>query len=51
MLQELEKIGWQEFGVLELTALPTTPEECWLPAVEAVDVIIIGGGNTGYLSY
>ncbi len=51
MLPELEQIGWQEFGVLELTSLPTTPKECWLPAVEAADVIIVGGGNAGYLSY
>jgi len=51
LLSELEKIGWHEFGVLELTALPTIPEAYWLPALEAADVIIVGGGNTGYLSY
>jgi dipeptidase E len=45
------ELGWQEYGVLELTALPTIPEEYWLPAVEAADLIIVGGGNTGYLSY
>lgn len=44
-------LGWREYGVLELTALPTLPEELWLPTVEAADVIIVGGGNTGYLSY
>src|SRR5260370_39311381 len=50
MLKELE-LGWQEYGVLELTALPSLLEEHWLPAVEAADVIIVGGGNGFYLSY
>jgi len=50
MLKELE-LGWQEYAVLELTALPSLLEEHWLPAVEAADVIIVGGGNGFYLSY
>jgi len=50
-LKELGELGWQEFGVLELTALPSSTEAYWLPALEAADVIIVGGGNTGYLSY
>jgi dipeptidase E len=50
MLRELN-LGWQEYGVLELTALPSILEEHWLPALEAADVVIVGGGNTGYLSY
>jgi dipeptidase E len=44
-------LGWRSYGVLELTALPTLPEEHWLPALEATDVLLVGGGNTGYLSY
>lgn len=50
MLGALE-LGWRSYGVLELTALPSLLEEHWLPAVEAADVLIVGGGNTGYLSY
>ena len=50
-LHELNELGWQEFGVLELTTMPSILEEHWLPAVEAADIIIVGGGNTGYLSY
>jgi dipeptidase E len=50
MLRALE-LGWQDYGVLELTALPSLLEEHWLPAVEAADVIIVGGGITAYLSY
>ncbi len=50
-LREFGDMGWQAFGVLELTALPSVLEEHWLPAVEAADILIVGGGNTGYLSY
>lgn len=50
-LREFGEMGWREFGVLELTTLSTIEEAHWLPAVEAADVIIVGGGNTGYLSY
>ncbi len=44
-------LGWAEYGALELTALPTLPEDCWLPALEAVDCVIVGGGNGGYLNH
>ena len=49
-LKELE-LGWQAYGMLELTALPTLLEEYWLPDVEAADALIVGGGNGYYLSY
>ncbi len=48
---KLLDLGWAEYGMLELTALPTLPEECWLPALEAADCLLVGGGNNGYLSY
>lgn len=51
MLSQAAGMGWQKFGVLELTALPSILEEHWLPAVEAADIVIVGGGTTGYLSY
>lgn len=51
MLKELGEMGWQEFGVLELTALPSILEEHWLPTLEAADVIWVSGGITLYLSY
>jgi len=50
-LKELGELGWQAFGVLELTALPSILEEHWLPAVEAADALLVGGGNGFYLSY
>src|SRR5437867_4958004 len=45
------ELGWKALGVLELTALPSLPKEVWLPQVEEVDAIIVGGGNKFYLSY
>jgi dipeptidase E len=45
------ELGWKTLGVLELTALPSLPEEVWRPQVEEVDAIIVGGGNKFYLSY
>jgi dipeptidase E len=44
-------LGWRELATCELTALPTLPEELWLPDLQAADAILVGGGNSGYLSY
>jgi dipeptidase E len=44
-------MGWREFGVLELTALPSLTEQDWLPTLKEAEAILVGGGNTGYLSY
>lgn len=40
MLRELGDLGWREFAVPELTALPSTPEECRRSALEAADCLI-----------
>jgi dipeptidase E len=42
---------WKAFGVLELTALPSIPEEAWLPHLRAADVLMVGGGDPLYLCY
>ena len=42
---------WKAFGVLELTALPSIPQEAWLPKLEAADVLLVGGGDPLYLCY
>lgn len=49
--RQFGELGWREFGMLELTALPTIPVESWLPELTAADIVIVNGGNTGYLSY
>ena len=51
MIKGPGELGWKTLGVLELTALPSLPEEVWFPQVEEVDAIIVGGGNKFYLSY
>ncbi len=48
MLHAFASLGWRDFGVLELTALPTIRESDWLPTVEAADCII-GDGKSGFL--
>lgn len=42
---------WKAFGVLELTALPSIPEEAWLPKLKTADVLLVGGGDPLYLCY
>lgn len=50
-MQSNEALGWNRFGVLELTTIPSLQDESWRPQVEAADAIIVGGGNGFYLSY
>src|SRR5690349_4066224 len=45
------ELGWKTLGVLELTALPSIPEEQWVTLVEATDVLLVGGGDALYLSH
>lgn len=44
-------LGWKSVGVLELTALPSIPEERWAPLVRQTDVLLAAGGDAGYLAY
>ncbi len=44
-------LGWKSVGVLELTALPSLDREQWLPAVHAVDVLLVNGGDPMYLHH
>ncbi|MDP4216870.1 MAG: Type 1 glutamine amidotransferase-like domain-containing protein [Bacteroidota bacterium] len=45
------ELGWKSLGVLELTALPSIKEELWVPVVQGVDALLVGGGDPLYLSY
>lgn len=42
-------LGWKSVGVLELTALPSTAPENWIPRVREADVLLVGGGDPMYL--
>jgi dipeptidase E len=42
---------WKSMGVLELTALPSLKEECWLPDLRAADALLVNGGDCQYLTY
>ena len=45
------ELGWRSVGVLELTALPSIPEEHWVPLVRETDVLLAGGGDVLYLCH
>jgi len=45
------ELGWKSLGVLELTALPSIKEELWVPLVQEVDALLVGGGSPKYLCY
>src|SRR6476659_171812 len=49
--QNLLQQEWKAFGVLELTALPSIPQDAWLPKLRAADVLLVGGGDPLYLCY
>lgn len=44
-------LGWASVGVLELTALPSIKAEKWVPLVEGIDALLVGGGDALYLKY
>lgn len=50
-LQEHAKLGWKTVSMLELTAIPSMDRQHWMPLLEEADAILIGGGNTPYLSF
>lgn len=44
-------LGWKSLGVLELSVLPSIDEECWVPAVQETDALLVWGGEVLYLCY
>src|ERR1700722_2314140 len=47
----MTELGWKSVGVLELTALPSLDKELWVPSLQAIDVILVNGGDALYLNY
>jgi dipeptidase E len=48
---KMTQLGWKSVGLLELTALPSIPEERWVPLVRAADVLLAAGGDSLYLCH
>ena len=47
----MTELGWRSIGVLELTALPSLPTDLWMPTVREADVLLVAGGDAGYLAH
>jgi dipeptidase E len=45
------ELGWKSLGVLELTALPSIQEDCWVPMLQETDTLLVGGGDPLYLCH
>ena len=45
------ELGWKSLGVLELTALPSIQEDCWVPMLQETDALLVGGGDPLYLCH
>ena len=45
------QLGWKSIGILELTALPSMEKELWLPMLQEIDALLVGGGDCQYLCY
>lgn len=44
-------LGWKSVGLLELTALPSIPDERWMPQVRDTDALLVAGGDAIYLHH
>ena len=47
----MAELGWKSVGVLELTALQSLPTDLWMPKVRDTDVLLVAGGDAGYLAH
>jgi len=50
-LHNTNSIGWKNFEILDVAAVGNWDKKIWWPIVEQADVIFVGGGHSGYLSY
>ena len=47
----LSALPWKSLGVLELTALPTIPQDRWTSWVREADALLVDGGDAAYLCH
>ncbi len=45
------ELGWKNFDIVDVAAVESLMKGSWWPKLEKADVILIGGGDTFYLSY
>jgi dipeptidase E len=45
------RMGWKNFRILDIAVKADWDKKLWWPWIEEADVILVGGGNSGYLSY
>ena len=50
-MYEVKELGWKNFSMLDLAVVAGWPKDLWWQTIEDADVIMVGGGNSGYLSY
>jgi dipeptidase E len=45
------ELGWKQFDIVDLAAVSSLEKQYWWHKIESADVILVGGGNSYYLSY
>lgn len=50
-IYEAHAMGWKEFRFLDIAVKWNWDKKLWWPVIETADVIMVGGGNAGFLSY
>ncbi|MGH7157660.1 MAG: Type 1 glutamine amidotransferase-like domain-containing protein [Candidatus Saccharimonadales bacterium] len=50
-IYEAHRMGWKEFRLLDIAVKASWDKKLWWPVIENADVIMVGGGNAGFLSY
>jgi dipeptidase E len=45
------EVGWGSIGILELSVLPSLDVKDWIEDVTSADVILVNGGDPGFLAY
>lgn len=46
-----QKLGWRQISIIDLAAVSSLDKNLWWPQFEEADVILVGGGNSLYLSF
>lgn len=50
-IYQAHRMGWKEFRLLDIAVKWSWDKKLWWPVIEQADVIMVGGGNCGFLSY